>query len=319
LVTLLRCGYDARVAESTALPSPPTCRELQALLRSAGLRPNRRLGQHFLIDGNLMRKLVEAAEMTCRDFVLEVGAGTGGLTRLLAARAGRILAVEIDPRLAAIAKQQIGQDSAVDLLVTDVLERKSRLAEPVRERLSAASSTDRRLLLVANLPYQIASPLLVDLLLDVPAVSRLCFTVQLEVGDRLAAKVGTKQYGQLSVLVQATCTLRRIARVPASAFWPRPKVDSVMMRLDTHGRVDRRGLWRTVRMGFAHRRKMLKTNLAEQVAADQLARLCDELGLDPRSRPEALIVSHWVALADWLARHRVLAAPATGLPSSIDA
>jgi 16S rRNA (adenine1518-N6/adenine1519-N6)-dimethyltransferase len=319
LVTPVSCGYDARVAESAALPSPPTCRELQALLRSAGLRPRRRFGQHFLIDGNLMRKLVDAAELTRRDFVLEVGAGTGGLTRLLAARAGSVLAVEIDPRLAAIAGQQIGQDSAVDLLVTDVLERKSRLAEPVRERLSAASSAHKRLLLVANLPYQIASPLLVNLLLDVPAVSRLCFTVQLEVGDRLAANVGTKQYGRLSVLVQATCTLRRIACVPASAFWPRPKVDSVMMRLDAHERVGRRGLWWALRMGFAHRRKMLRTNLAEHVAADQFARLCEELDVDPRARPEALTISQWVALADWLAGHHVLAGPATGLASSFGA
>lgn len=307
-VWVARRGYDGLVIDSGPLPNPPTRRQLQALLRSAGLRPQRRYGQHFLIDANLMRKLVDAAQLTAHDFVLEVGAGTGGLTRLLAAHAGAVLAVEVDWRLAAIARAQIG-GQRVTVLELDVLEGKTRLAPALLERLPAEPGPGR-LMLVANLPYQVASPLLINLLLDVPGMARLCFTVQSEVGQRLAATPGTKDYGQLSVLVQATGTLQRIARVPASAFWPRPKVDSVMLRLDTHQRVDRRGLWQTVKTGFAHRRKMLKANLGEWVGQELLQQVCQELGLDWRVRPEALSVRQWVHLSDRL-RAGGLPAPAS--------
>ena len=281
--------------------------EIKALLDRFGVRPRKRLGQHFLIDGNLMRQLAASAELHGDDTVLEIGPGTGGLTDLLIAGAKRVIAVEMDPAMQAILRERFAGQSGFELIATDALANRNRLADEVLAALRALGPADRRRLkLVANLPYRIASPALVNLLLrDSPPVL-YCFTVQKEVADRLAASPRTKDYGPLSILFQALCDIRHVAAVPPSGFWPEPQVASTMLRITPSARPLYEGesparFMRRVRGGFASRRKTLRSNLRRHVGPEVTAELEQHLDLDRRA--EELCVAEWVSLdalvAEW--------------------
>ncbi len=287
-----------------------TRREVEALLNGVGIRPLKRYGQNFLIDGNLIRKMVDAAGIRPDDVVLEVGPGTGSMTEELLAAAGHVVAVEIDRGLAGICRDRFANDTRFTLLHTDVLARKSAV-EPVvletfRERHARLGG---RMLLVANLPYQAATPLLVDLLLGDDPVSPLCFTVQAEVADRFLAAPGTKDYGPISIYAQALAEGKRIARCPPEAFWPAPEVHSAMVRLDVHpaGPASapdvRRQLAHVVHACFLHRRKTLRWTLRTAVDPATLERIAADGRWDLGSRPEQLTVAAWIELAGFLVAH----------------
>ncbi|HOA72745.1 MAG TPA: 16S rRNA (adenine(1518)-N(6)/adenine(1519)-N(6))-dimethyltransferase RsmA [Phycisphaerae bacterium] len=281
-----------------------TRRQIEALLNGAGIRPLKRFGQNFLIDGNLIRKLVQAAEIRPDDVVLEVGPGTGTLTEELLAVAGHVVAVEIDKGLAGICRDRFGGNDRFTLLHTDVLECKSRIAAAVLETLhDRQQRLGGRMMLVANLPYQAATPLIVDLLLGRDPVSPLCFTVQAEVADRLLATAGGKDYGPISIYAQALADSRRIARLGPQSFWPAPQVDSAMVRLDV--RADqtvelKASLARVVHACFLHRRKTLKWSLRQFLDDAALARVAADGRWDLEARPEQLTVGQWVDLAGFL-------------------
>lgn len=273
------------------------------LLREAAILPRRRLGQNFLIDGNLMRLLVTSADLQPDDTVLEVGAGTGALTEQLAPRAARVITVEIDRRLHPILEQRLEPFNNVTLLRTDALASKHRLAPELVAALRAARAAGSgRLLLVANLPYAIATPLLANLLLEPARIERFCFTVQKELADRFQAAPGTKQYGPFSIVLQAVCRITRLAKLPPAVFWPQPKVDSTMLRLDLErtpfDSLDRLAAFmHLLRAGFAHRRKTLAYNLSllSPDASDRLKGI-----VDPSERPERIGVETWIELANHL-------------------
>ncbi len=274
-----------------------TKREIQATLTAAGVQPQKRFGQHFLIDGNLMRRLVESAELTTQDWVIEVGPGTGGLTDLLAAEVERVVAVEIDRTLFDILTDRFRDHANVTLLFGDVLEGKHHLRPAVVEALEEARRSTRPIKLVANLPYQIATPLIMNLLVDFPQVGRMCFTVQAEVGQRISAEPGGKDYGPLSILCQSLCTITTIARIGPQCFWPPPQVDSVMLRLDVRPtslipREELPGFAAFVRAVFDHRRKQLRTALT-YTTADPSAIPPD---FDASRRPEELAIDEWLVL-----------------------
>jgi 16S rRNA (adenine1518-N6/adenine1519-N6)-dimethyltransferase len=280
--------------------------EIKALLRRYGARPRKRLGQHFLIDGNLMRRLAAAAEIGAEDVILEVGAGTGGLTDLLAAAAGRVIAVEADRALQAILRDRFAGAGHVTLLGEDVLATRNRLSATLTRELGGLDARARgRLKLVANLPYGVASPVLVNLLLsDAPPVL-YGFTVQKEVADRFLASPGTKAYGPLTILFQALCDVRPLANVPPSAFWPPPRVHSTMLRIipaaePRYAGQDAAGFMGRVRAGFVARRKTLRFNLRKQLGAE----CADQAGqiVDLDRRAEQLDVDEWVAVDALLGR-----------------
>jgi len=283
---------------------PQSKRQITELLTNCGIAPLKRFGQHFLIDGNLMTKLVNAAELTRRDVVLEVGPGTGSLTELLLERAGHVVAVEIDRGLYGLLTERLGDHERLSLLRQDVLETKHRIAQEVISLLSSRKrELGGRVLLVANLPYQVVTPLLVDLLMGELDISPLCFTVQAEVGQRLMASLCTKDYGPVSVYVQVLCTVRRIAHVPAQAFWPMPKVESVMLRIDVERRLPTdvsAMLSDIVRKSFIHRRKTLRWNLRRVLEKPILARVEADGRWDLGARPEQLSPGDWLALATML-------------------
>ena len=198
-----------------------TKREITELLSEAGMRPRKRFGQHFLIDGNLMRRLCEAGEVTKNDRVLEVGGGTGGLTDLLVETAADVICVEVDQRLCGILESRFAARANFRVVHGDVLESKHRLNAEVIQAVRREPRSDG-VKLVANLPYQIATPLVMNLVLDHPEVTRLVFTVQREVADRLMACPGTKAYGPVSIVTQLLCKVEIVATLSPDVFWPRP-------------------------------------------------------------------------------------------------
>lgn len=282
-----------------------TLTTIRALLEEAGCTPRKRHGQHFLIDGNLMRKLVDSAELGPDDCVLEVGPGTGSLTGLLARRAGRVIAVEIDPALAAIVRRITQGLDNVRVIEADALAGKSALAPDLlaetRAVSTARSRAAMRLKLAANLPYDIATPLVMCLVQsDLPLV-RLCFTVQAEVGQRFCAGPGTGAYGAVGIVAQAWGNVSQICKVPAEAFWPRPKVESAMIRIDPippsrRRVVDMAAFSAFVRSFFQHRRKTMSHIARRLTDSQRVLDAMQQLDMDARSRPEELSVSQWESL-----------------------
>lgn len=245
---------------------------IKSLLESRGLRPKRSLGQNFLVDHNLIRKLVDAAGVVAGDVVLEVGPGTGTMTEELLARGCRVVACELDDELAAILSQTLGADPANEgrftLVHRDCLEGKDSIAAELLTAIRTASRAAGRqgvFHLVANLPYGAATPLMTNLLLDHPECPMLAVTIQREVADRLMAGPGSKDYGALAVIAQAIATVTRVALAPPECFWPRPEVTSAMVllrrRLEplTSDHLGLSGFCRTI---FAQRRKQIGSLLA---------------------------------------------------------
>ena len=285
-----------------------TKHEIQQLLTSAGLSPNKRLGQHFLIDLNLMRLLVDSAHIKNGDIVLEVGCGTGSLTQALADRAGKVIAVERDKALAKIAETQLAKANNVQIIYTDILETKHTISRTVTK---AAQLCQRRLrghvLLVANLPYNIASPLILNLLLGPLVIDGMYITVQKEVAQRITAKPGQKHYGALSISLTATGDVKTIRTLKPAVFWPQPKVSSAMVsfirRQKKAARIQSPEIFnKVVHLFLQHRRKMLKT--CTRLFAGKLAEISDwheifdQCSIEPTQRPDHISPENYVDIAN---------------------
>lgn len=267
---------------------PQTLRDIKELLAGAGLNPKKRLGQNFLHDGNQMRRIVDAAAIAPGERVLEVGAGTGALSERVLEAGAQLVAVEIDRDLEPILRYRLAAyGPRVRLLFADVLHSKHQLNPRVAEALGRQPFK-----LVANLPYQIASPLLVNLAAEPAGMSLAVVTIQLEVAERLAAAPGGKDYGPLSVMVQAMCTVEHLAKVRPSCFWPQPQVESAVVRLSQRDHpltADPTSLSRLLHKLFSRRRKQLGTILGRHGVLPAC--------LDPTARPETLTVAQIVDLA----------------------
>lgn len=279
-----------------------TAAHLRALLAQAGASPKKRFGQHFLIDRNLMHKLLDSADLTPHDTVLEVGPGTGSLTTLLCQSAGHVVCVEIDPEMAEIAANSLRHATNLTLLRTDILAKKSAISPEVITTLQqTAQRIGGNLKLVANLPYDVATPLVINLLLSDLKYSRLCFSVQAEVADRFLAHADTDDYGPVAIISQSLADCRRICKVPPQAFWPQPKVDSAMLRLDPFPQDQRpvrdpRAFADFVRSFFLHRRKTMQHLANKRADADRILDSLNSSGISVTSRPEQLTVPQWIAL-----------------------
>lgn len=277
-----------------------TKRQIIETLKTAGLRPRKRFGQHFLIDGNLMRRLVACAELDPLDLALEVGGGTGGLTDLIASRVQQLICVEIDEDLHGVLQERFRGKTGVTLIQGDILESKHRVMPDVgRAIVSHDGGSTGCVKLVANLPYQIATPLMMNLLIDYPQVRRLCFTVQAEVGERITSGPNCKAYGPLSIISQLLCSIQTVARLAPHTFWPRPTVDSVMIRMDVgeapfSNRDELHRFTSLLRGTFDHRRKTLRSALKYVIEDAQRSRICRRF--DATRRPESFTVEEWLGI-----------------------
>ncbi len=278
-----------------------TKRDIEAMLTSIGMHPRKMFGQNFLIDGNLMRLLVKSADITPDDRVLEVGGATGGLTDLLAKLSTSLYVVEIDRELAVVLKERFEHCAHMTILNADVLHQKHTLHETVGDWVKDEQGIKPRpVKLVANLPYEVATLIVMNLIIDYPMVSRLCFTVQLEVGQRISASMNTKEYGPLSIIAQTLCDVETVARVPSSAFWPRPKIDSAIMRLTRKPspfttREQQDSFVTVVRRSFEHRRKTLRSAMSYFLASEVCEQICQ--AFDGQRRPQTLSAEEWVSLS----------------------
>lgn len=277
------------------------------IIRTYGLRPRKRWGQHFLVSRQALDRILQVADLARTDTVLEIGAGLGTLTVALAERAGRVIAVEIDPALLPALRDAVGGAPHVTIVHGDVLA--LDLARLFGE------STSRTV--VANLPYNIASLLIVSLLERPLGIRRMVLTVQREVADRLAATPGSKDYGLLSVAVQYRADAALVGRIPPGAFYPPPDVESGVVRLEARGRpgcaVDDEGLFfRVVRAAFAQRRKMLRNALASglALAPTEVEAACAASGIEARRRGETLTLEEFAALANSARRMMLQRSPA---------
>ncbi len=260
------------------------------LLEHHGITPRRDLGQNFLWDPGLLARIVELAQLGRDDVALEIGPGTGALTRYLAEAARRVVAVEVDERLIPVLRRHTADLSNVEIVQADILEVDI-----------GALVGDGPFRVVANLPYYITSAILRRLLENPPRPQRLTLTVQREVAERLIARPGDMSL--LAVSVQFYGRPRICHRIKAGAFWPTPDVDSAVVCIDVSGAPtvpvdDERRFFRVVRAGFSQKRKQLKNALASGLnleTATVIAAL-EQAGIDPRRRAETLSLEEWATL-----------------------
>ena len=259
------------------------------LLDRHGIRPSRALGQNFVVDPNTVRRIARLADVGPEDRVLEIGPGLGALTLALAETGATVTAVEADRHLIPVLEEVVGDVKQVTVVHGDAMAVDW-----------AALLGEQQWVLVANLPYNIATPLVADLLDGVPTIRRMLIMVQREVGDRLVAAAGDDAYGAVSVKVAYWAEARIAGKVPASVFHPRPNVESALVDIRRRSTpavdpevVTADRLFEVVRAGFATRRKMLRRALAGVVEPEAFERA----GVAPESRAEELDVEAWGRLA----------------------
>jgi 16S rRNA (adenine1518-N6/adenine1519-N6)-dimethyltransferase len=266
---------------------------LREVLARHGVTPRKSLGQNFVIDPNTIRKVIDVAGVSDADRVLEIGAGAGSLTLGLTSVAAHVTAIEIDPRLLPVLADMLREVRNVDLIAGDAL------------KLPLETSGARTL--VANLPYNVATPLVLRVLREAPEIERLTVMTQREAGQRLAATPGSKLYGHVSVMVAYFGKARLVSAVSPRAFYPVPNVDSVVVRIDRKPQptaAHREWLFAIVRAGFSQRRKALRNALGSVAGVAEADAAIASVGIAPTARAEELDLDQFLALSEALLVHR---------------
>lgn len=258
----------------------------KGLLDSAGLRAKRALGQNFVVDPNTVRRIARLAGVGPGERIVEIGAGLGSLTLALAETGAQVTAIEIDDDLVPLLLENVAGVDNIDVVHGDAMHLDWH-----------EFCGDDAWSLVANLPYNVATPLVADLLDEVPQIRRMLVMVQREVAERMVAAPSTEAYGAVSVKIAWWAEARIVGHVPASVFLPRPNVESSLVEIVRRdapaGAAEPDVLFRLVRQGFGKRRKMLRGSLAGAVTPEQFA----AAGIDPALRAENLTVDDWSRLA----------------------
>lgn len=282
---------------------------LMELFAQQGFHPRHDLGQNFLIDLNLIEFVVREAEIDLDDVVLEIGAGTGSMTTHLAREAGAVVSVEIDPNMYALASEATASYRRVTLLNRDALKNKNTIAPEVLAAVAEkrAEFPEGNFKLVANLPYAVATPVVSNLVATDLPWERMVVTIQYELAERMVAGPGSDAYGALSVWLQAQCRVKIIRKLGPNVFWPRPKVDSAIVKIKPDAALrekidDRHFFHEFVRGLFNQRRKVLRSTLAsmyrDQLQKPEVDAILAEPGLVDKTRAEQLTPEEFVRLAN---------------------
>ncbi|RXZ79317.1 16S rRNA (adenine(1518)-N(6)/adenine(1519)-N(6))-dimethyltransferase RsmA [Paenibacillaceae bacterium] len=279
-----------------------TPKRTKDIIARHGFSFKKSLGQNFLIDQNILRLIVEAAELDPSQGVLEIGPGIGALTQQLAMKAGKVTAIEIDNRLIPILQEVLQEHDHVNIIHGDVL--KLDLAALFEQQFAAVSGVS----VVANLPYYVTTPILMKLLEEKLPLKHIVVMIQKEVAERMAASPGSKTYGSLSVAVQYYCVPKLVCTVPHTVFIPQPNVDSAVIKLSLRDKpavhvTDEARFFKVVQACFAQRRKTLMNNLIAFVGKErreELTELLNECGIDPSRRGETLSLEEFAAISERL-------------------
>ncbi len=260
----------------------------------------KKFGQNFLTDQNILNKIVDTAELDKDTDVIEIGPGLGALTEIIASKCNRLLCYEIDSDLIPILKNNLSEYNNVEIINNDVLKC------DVNKDIDTYFSNSKRIALISNLPYYITTPIILGLLEATDRITTYVMMMQEEVADRICSKPAVKDYNALSIAVQYRCTASKEIRVPRTVFVPQPNVDSAVIRLNLYkvkpyNPKNEAFFFKVVRCAFAQRRKTLANNLSLMgYSKDLIYKALDELGYDKSIRSEALDVSDFVRLSDWL-------------------
>jgi 16S rRNA (adenine1518-N6/adenine1519-N6)-dimethyltransferase len=280
-----------------------TPQSTKAILEKHGFTFKKSLGQNFLIDRNILNNIVNAADLTENSGVIEIGPGIGALTEFIARSAKKAVAFEIDQRLLPILEETLEPYPHVEVIHSDVL--KADIHKVISEHFEEGQD----LMVVANLPYYVTTPIIMKLLQDNLPIRGIVCMIQKEVADRLAASPGTKDYNSLSIAIQYYATVETMIKVPKTVFVPAPNVDSSVIKLTLRKEPavkvkDENFFFTVVRSSFAQRRKTLWNNLISQLIPkdkkEQLQAILDEIGIDPKRRGETLTILEFGKLSDAL-------------------
>lgn len=279
--------------------------DTKLVLKKYNIRPAKSLGQNFLADANIIKRIVEAAEVESGDLVIEIGPGLGSMTAELAARAGRVAAVEIDRHLLAPLKENLKEFPNVFILNKDIM--KVDIAADIFRTPELADFKPESIKVVANLPYYITTPVIMKLLEQELPVACMVFMVQTEVADRMVAQPGGKEYGALSVAVQFYSKPRIMFKVPPHCFIPQPGVESSVIRLDIFKTppvdvLDRALFFKTVKAAFGQRRKTLVNALSNSgyfnKSKAEITEILNNNGIEEKRRGETLSIMQFSELAN---------------------
>jgi len=278
-------------------------------LERAGLHPKTKYGQNFLVDLNLLDILVSGSDIQKTDVILEVGTGMGSLSKLMAPLAGAIVTVEIDRDLQALAAKQLRGLDNVTMLTCDALRNKNHMREDVliavREKMASIPNSNFKL--ISNLPYNVATPIISNLLTVDPFPDRMVVTIQKELAQRIVAEPSCKDYSALTIWMQSLCDCEILRILPPSVFWPSPKVDSAIIRVTPNPTkrkriVDLEYFHSRLRALFFHRRKFLRSQIftatQDDLTKPQVDEILEKLNLQPNLRAEQLSVEQIIELLE---------------------
>ena len=271
-------------------------------LKENNLQAKKKFGQNFLTDQNILSGIVNAAEITKKDAVIEIGPGLGALTEHLCEAAGFVLAYEIDTDLLDLLKENLKQYNNYKVVNEDIL--KVDINKDIEQYLS----TYENVYVVANLPYYITTPIILGLLSKTNRISRYVMMMQLEMADRICGKPKTKDYNALSVVIAYKAVAKKVLNVPRTVFIPAPNVDSAVVRLDIyktlpHQAMDEDTFNKVIRVCFTQRRKTLYNNLGMEYPKEFVNKLLEDLNINPSIRAEALDMKDFILISDYITQN----------------